>query len=421
MKRSSAILLHISSLASPGGIGTLGEAALRFVDFLSETGVKYWQMLPIGPLGPGNSPYQSVSTRAGNTNFIDLEMLVEHGLLTDAQWKEIDWGANPEAVDYERVEAGRAILLRRAFACAPQSILADADAFTAAQSDWMTDYCLFMALKERYHGAPWWEWPKNLATRNPMAMQEARETLTEEMRFWAFGQFCFFWQFARLRAYAACQGVGFIGDLPIYVSADSVDVWANASLFMLNEKGMPSHVAGVPPDGFSDEGQLWGNPLYNWEAMRADGYRWWIDRMRGTLSLFDLVRIDHFRGFESYWAVAADAKTAQTGQWLQGPGMELFDALTSALGPLPVIAEDLGSLTDAVRALLRETNFPGMKVLQFAFTPGIESDYLPHRLIPNSVVYTGTHDNNTLRGWFDTLDAETAAYCREYLSINAGE
>jgi 4-alpha-glucanotransferase len=419
MRRASGILLHISSLSSPWGIGTMGEEAFRFVDFLQAAGLRYWQMLPVGPVGPGNSPYQSPGAFAGNELLIDLDRLASDGLLSRDAIRAFGWGDRPEQTDYGAVRAARRILLGRAFEAAPAHLLRQVEDFGRRQG-WMEDYCLYCAIRDERDGAPLWEWPAPLALRAPEALAEAKKRLAHGMAFHAFLQYLFFSQFFDLRRYAAERSVGLIGDMPIYVSPDGADVWANRALFELGEDARPLFVAGVGPDAFSPDGQRWGNPLYDWKAVGADGWRWWIERMRWALSMFDLVRIDHFRGLDSYWAIPAQAPTAREGVWRDGPGMEWVRALTGALGPLPVIAEDLGMLTPRVRALLAQTGFPGMKVLQFAFEPGMDSEYLPHRHVQNAVCYTGTHDNDTLRGWLDALDGAAAETCRGYLGVEKG-
>lgn len=428
MKRSSAVLLHITSLPSPYGVGTFGKAARRFIDLLSRAGVGYWQLLPLGPTGFGNSPYQSVSTFAGNPYLIDLEALISEGLLTRKACAAPNWGDSPERVDFGALWQHRLPLLLTAFLAEQkrdparmQKVLAD----FSAEMPWLEDYAQYMSIKFSQNHRPFWQWPAPLRDRDPKALQAfaAQSQNAEEIAFWKWNQWRFFTQLRELKAYAAAHGVSLLGDLPIYVSADSADVWVHRKLFLLDpETGAPNSVAGVPPDAFTADGQLWGNPLYNWQAIREDDWRWWIARIGAALQIYDLLRIDHFRGFESFWAVPVQAKTARDGHWMPGPGMQLFDTLRFVFGQdLPIIAEDLGVLTDEVRQLLHQTGLPGMKVLQFAFTKGYESDYLPHRHIENAICYTGTHDNDTLRGWLDALDAPTAAYCRDYLGLPSGD
>lgn len=419
MKRSAGILLHISSLASPWGIGTMGDAAFRFVDFLHDAGIRFWQVLPLNPVGESRSPYQSESAFAGNPLLLDLEGLVSDGLLGRGEIASIHWGTDPRRVDYAAVSAGRNALLRRAFARATPAMLAQSQSF-ARRTAWLDDYALFAAIQNDRAGTPFWEWPQALALREEAALEAERKRLAPEISYQIFVQHLFDRQFSSLRDYAARRGVSLIGDLPIYVSEDSADVWANRGLFLLEENGRPALVAGVGPDAFSAEGQRWGNPLYRWEAVAADEWRWWIARLKDAFARFDLVRIDHFRGFESYWAIPATAASAREGEWRKGPGMMFFDTMRFVFGQLPLIAEDLGILTPQVHALREQAGLPGMKVLQFAFNPGAESDYLPHRHVRHAVCCTGTHDNDTLRGWLDSLDTASAAFCRAYLGAEPG-
>ena len=417
MSRKSGILMHISSLPSKYGIGTFGQAAYDFVDFLEQSAQSYWQVLPMGPTDFGNSPYQSSSVFAGNPFFIDLELLVKDGLLSEADC-EGDWGSDEEKVDFSRIIAQRLPLLEKAFAnFEPNRYY---DSFCKDNEQWLEDYALYMALKSFYK-CPWQQWPAELAQREEAALAKAKEEHAEEVAFHKFLQYKFDEQWKYLKRYANKKGVELIGDIPIYTAADSSDTWAEPKQFQLDEKGHPSAVAGVPPDAFSATGQLWGNPLYDWEAMEKDGYQWWIRRMETNRKLYDKVRIDHFRGLESYFAVPAGDKTAENGKWMPGPGMKLFHALEEKLGKLDVIAEDLGVITDEVRALLKETAFPGMKILQFAFDPNNESSYLPHNCVGSTVVYTGTHDNNTARGWFDSISESDIEFVCDYLNIKGSE
>ncbi len=417
MSRKSGILMHISSLPSKYGIGTFGQEAYDFVDFLEKSGQTYWQVLPMGPTDFGNSPYQSSSVFAGNPFFIDLDLLVKDGLLSSEDC-EGDWGNDEEKVDFSKLIEKRLPLLRKAFErFEPNRYY---DSFCKENQQWLEDFALYMALKGQYK-CPWQQWPKELAQRDESALAKAKEEYSTEVNFHKFLQYKFDEQWKYLKRYANKKGIQFIGDIPIYTATDSSDTWAEPKQFQLDEKGYPSAVAGVPPDAFSETGQLWGNPLYDWEAMENDGYQWWIRRMETNCKLYDKVRIDHFRGLESYFAIPSGEKTAENGKWISGPGMNLFHAIEKKLGKVDVIAEDLGVITDEVRALLKESGFPGMKVLQFAFDPNNESSYLPHNCAGNTVVYTGTHDNNTVRGWFDSIGEADKEFVLAYLNIDSGE
>ena len=421
MKRSSGILLHITSLPSPYGIGTLGKEARAFADFLKQAGQAYWQMLPVGQTGYGDSPYQPFSTFAGNPYLIDLDTLVEDGLLVAAELEAVDWGGDARRVDYGRIYEHRFSLLKKAFFRAQARDCSEAEAFFHENAAWLNDYALFMAVKEQFSMRAFSTWDDDIRLREPAAMARYQEQLKEQTRFYAFVQYLFFKQWRAFRAYVNGLGIKLIGDLPIYVSPDSADVWANPSCFQLDENGIPTSVAGVPPDYFSSTGQLWGNPLYDWKYHKNTRYQWWIERVAAAAELFDTLRIDHFRGFESYWSVPYGEETAQRGKWEKGPGLDLIHALNEALPHLSIIAEDLGVMTDEVRALLRDAGFPGMKVLQFAFDSGEKNDYLPHNYVENSVCYTGTHDNNTLMGWLDEASESDRAFIKEYLGLNAEE
>lgn len=413
MERSAGILLPIFSLPSPHGIGTLGREAYDFVDFLCRAGQRWWQILPVGPAGSGDSPYQSISTHAGNPVLIDLEALAEDGLLTREELASAPDGKAGE-VDYPGVKKSRERLLHQAFTRGWER---DRDKVTlfAVGKPWLADYALFRAVGDHFVGQPWQEWPdEGLRLRDPAAIGRWTRKLEEDVRYHTYVQYLFFNQWNALRSYAGSRGVAILGDLPIYVSLNSADVWAEREQFLLDAEGYPSCVAGVPPDYFSADGQLWGNPLYNWERMRADGYGWWIRRVESAGRLFDAVRIDHFRAFASYWSVDAGAKTAREGRWEQGPGMELVGVLTSWFSGMTFIAEDLGLLTPDVEQLLTASKLPGMKVLEFAFS-GPDNAYLPHNCVRNCVVYTGTHDNAPVLGWCRDAAPEELAYARRYL------
>ena len=416
--RQSGILLPIASLPSPWGIGTLGQAARDWVDFLARAGVSCWQVLPVGPTSYGDSPYQSFSAFAGNPYFIDLDQLAAEGLLQPGEYQGEDWGDNPGRVDYAKVYHSRRKVLWRAFQRAEEAgcLAEETAAWGAENKDWAEDYALYMAVKERFAMVSWRQWPEDIAARRPEALARWRRELEREVRFWTFVQVLFDRQWRELRKYARDRGVELIGDMPIYVAEDGADVWSRPELFRLTEDGGPQAVAGCPPDAFSETGQLWGNPLYDWEAHEARGFDWWISRTRRMFRLFDMVRLDHFRGLEAYYAIPAEADTAVNGQWVKGPGMKLIRALRGALGEVRLIAEDLGFLTPEVHTLLEESGYPGMRVLQFAFESE-DNAYLPHRYVPGCVAYTGTHDNDTTAGWIASLGEGPLAFCKEYLGL----
>ncbi len=417
--RSSGILLHITSLPSPYGIGTLGKEAYDFVDFLKSAKQKYWQILPLNPTGFGNSPYQSFSAFAGNPYMIDLDMLCDSGLLLKDEYENADWGDNPQKVDFGKIYLHRSEILRKA--CARFIPDDEFEGFQAENAFWLDDYALFMALKNSFGGKPWYQWPLGLKTRNEQAVDGAKSLLSEEVAFHKTVQFLFFCQWQKLKKYANQNGIQIIGDLPIYVAHDSADVWGSPKQFELDDDFNPARVAGVPPDGFSSEGQLWGNPVFDWEYMRKDGYRWWIRRLEHSMKLFDRLRIDHFRGFSSYYTVAYGMENAVNGLWLKGPGIEFFKAIEAALGKQNIIAEDLGFVDEGVISLLKETGYPGMKVLQFAFDSRENSDYLPHNYEKNCVVYIGTHDNDTVEGWFENASAADVEFAVKYLRLDENE
>lgn len=417
--RRSGILLHISSLPSPYGIGTMGREAFDFVDFLKKSGQTLWQILPLNPTGFGNSPYQSFSAFAGNPYFIDFDLLCKDGLLKKSDFSNIDWGYDPRSVDYGRIYKERFRILQKA--CANFQKNAEFEEFCLRNAFWLDDYALFTALKTSFGEKPWYLWPHSLKTKNEQAVESARSLLCNEIETQKIIQFLFFSQWHRLKEYANKNGIEIIGDLPIYVAHDSADVWGSPKQFELDEESNPVFVAGVPPDGFSAEGQLWGNPVFDWEYMRDDGYRWWIRRTEHSLKIYDRIRIDHFRGFSSYYSVPYGMKNAVKGIWRKGPETELFKAIEAALGKPKIIAEDLGYIDEGVLNLLSETGFPGMKVLQFAFDSREGSDYLPHNYPKNCVVYIGTHDNDTLEGWFENADPKDIEFAREYMRINGSE
>ena len=405
--------MPIFSLPSPYGIGTLGAEARKFADFLAAGGQSCWQLLPVGPTSYGDSPYQSFSSFAGNPYFIDLDVLAEWGLLEPGEYQNVNWGDDPSRVNYEVLYQNRFDILR--LACAR---LTRGDKFemrgTLWGADWLEDYALFMALKDRYGGIPWLEWPEEIRLRQPQAMEQARKELREEVDFWRWVQHLFYAQWWDLKEYANQKGVSIIGDLPIYVAMDSADVWAHPERFQLDSDNVPIDVSGVPPDGFTDEGQLWGNPLYRWDSMKRDGYAWWESRLRGTLERFDAIRLDHFRGLESYWAVPYGDETAAGGRWEPGPGEDFIQMVREKFPEALIIAEDLGYVTKEVKALLDYSGYPGMKVLEFAFDSREAGDYLPHCYPENCVCYAGTHDNTTILGWLEEADPEDVDMARRY-------
>ena len=425
--RESGILMPVSSLPGPYGIGCFGAEALKFVDFLAAAGQHIWQLLPLSPTGYGDSPYQSCSAFAGNPYFIDLDALKADGLLTAAQLKAEPWGTDPLSVDYGTLYTSRYKVLRAAYAAWREKYAGrfgcahyypdDYYAFTLTNESWLNDYALYMALKTANGMKSWAEWPREYRLRDAGALAEFAAGQEEEIGFWKFLQYEFAVQWKKVKDYANEKGIKILGDIPIYVSADSVDAWVGGELFELDAQGGFARVAGCPPDYFSADGQLWGNPLYNWPYHKQTGYAWWVRRVRYALGIYDLLRIDHFRGFDTYWAIPAGSSTARTGKWENGPGMDLFRALEAALGKLPIIAEDLGDLVPSVRKLLADSTFPGMKVLQFAFGGG-DNEYLPHNHVKNSVVYPGTHDNTTLTDWWvNAAPAKEKANAAAYLHL----
>lgn len=421
MDRKSGILLHISSLPTRYGIGSLGRAAYDFADFLRDAGQTYWQLLPLGPTGCGDSPYQSFSAFAGNPYFIDLELLAEDGLLEKSELEAVDWGDDPRYVDYGKIYAGRFPLLRRAFQRGFPRDMAAVERFRQ-KNPWVENYALYMAVKTHFGMKSWLDWPDEaIRLRRPDALARYRRELREDVDFFTYLQYLFYNQWDDLRAYVHSLGLKIIGDLPIYVAMDSADVWAEPEFFQLGRDGVPTEVSGVPPDYFSADGQLWGNPLYDYDRMRSDGFGWWIRRVEGARRLFDVIRIDHFRGLESYWAVPYGAKTAREGRWRKGPGMDLVGVLTGWFNDLSFIAEDLGFLTPAVHQLLADSGLPGMKVLEFAFDAREPSNYLPHTYARNCVCYVGTHDNETVMQWRDQADPADITFARRYLGLSEAE
>lgn len=412
--RSCGILMHITCLPSPYGIGTFGNEAEKFADWLKSAGQSYWQVLPLGPTGYGDSPYQSFSAFGGNPLLIDLDQLVQEGLITRESCNRADFGADPSFVDFEKVTRTKMTLLNEAYSHFSEDV--GYVSFIKQEEAWLEDYALFMAIKEANDNRPFWEWEKNICNREPQAMEKAAEQYHERTGFWKFVQYEFYQQLGRLRRYCNRNGIKLIGDMPFYVARDSADVWAHPDIFQLQAPGVPSAVAGVPPDYFSATGQLWGNPLYDWHAMKKEDYVWWIARLKKSLDMYDVLRIDHFRAFDTYCSIPASDTNAVNGKWMHGPGMDFWNEVKKQLGQPDIIAEDLGEVFDSVKQLLKDTGFPGMRVMQFGFNPKNEdNDHLPHNYIPNSVAYTGTHDNDTTMGWAKAnKDSASAAkkYCR---------
>lgn len=415
--RKCGVLMPVSSLPSRFGIGGFSKEAYDFVDFLAEGGQSLWQILPLGPTGYGDSPYQSFSTFAGNPYYISLDALIEQGLLTEEECEAADYGNHPNYVNYEKIYNSRFALLCKAFNRADIENDTNYKKFVEDQSAWLKDYAMYMAIKDSLGGVAWIEWDEDIRLRKPAAMAHYEETLKEDIAFYSYLQYLFATQWSALKAYANGKGINIIGDIPIYVAFDSADTWANPELFQLDEENIPTAVAGCPPDAFSATGQLWGNPLYRWDYHEKTGFAWWIRRLAYCFTIYDVVRIDHFRGFDEYWAIPYGDPTAEFGRWEKGPGYALFEAMKKALGNREVIAEDLGFLTPSVLKLVKKTGYPGMKVLQFAFDSREESDYLPHNYTHNCVVYTGTHDNDTVMGWIPAMSRKDLAFAKKYIGV----
>lgn len=415
--RASGILLPIASLPSKYGIGSFSKSAYDFIDMLKEAGQKYWQILPLGPTGYGDSPYQSFSTFAGNPYFIDLETFIKKGWLTDEECAACDFGKNQRYVSYEKIYQSRFNILRLAY---ERSSVTDTLEFISYQQNnayWLNDYCLYRAVKNYFGEIGWSSWEEDIRLREPEAISRYKHELADEILFQSFLQFEFHRQWKKLKKYANNQGIEIIGDIPIYVAFDSADSWAHPELFQFDEDRQPIAVAGCPPDSFTADGQLWGNPLYDWEYHKKTGYTWWRQRIAYSFELYDLLRVDHFRAFDEYYSIPYGAKTAVNGTWKPGPGFEIFETLNKKLGELNIIAEDLGYLTPSVLELVERTGYPGMKVLEFAFDSREESDYLPHNYQRNCVVYTGTHDNQTIQGWFEALNHNDKNFAIEYMNL----
>lgn len=420
--RAAGILLPISSLPSKYGIGTMGKEAYRFVDQLKEAGQKYWQVLPVGPTSFGDSPYQSFSAFAGNPYFIDLELLIKEGLLTEEDVMSCDWGNNPSDIDYEKIYNSRFIILHKAYRASDLKKEKKYQSFEKKNQYWLEDYSLYMALKFYFAGKEWLSWEEGIRMHKPEAVSHYKELLKEEINFWKFCQFKFFTQWKALKKYANKKGVKIIGDIPLYMALDSADVWTHGELFELDERKKPINVAGVPPDCFSADGQLWGNPLYNWKAMEKNDFAWWEMRMRSNAALYDVIRIDHFIGIVNFWSIPAESENAISGKWRKGPGKKLTRVIKKATKGADIIAEDLGVVGDEVRALIQKTGWPGMKILQFAFDGDNTSEYLPHNFTSsNCIVYGGTHDNETIVGFFKDKTKKETKYVRKYLNVQKKE
>lgn len=412
--------MHLSSLPTPYGIGTMGQSARNFVDFLKKAGQRYWQILPVCPTSFGDSPYQSFSTFAGNPYFIDLDELREEGLLELSEYFDVDWESGPGTVNFGTLYDKRYPILKVAFKRFLDRKSDEFEKFCEEQNWWLDDYALFMTIKDANKGASWLEWDEGVKRRNPLAIQTVERQYKDEISFWKVSQYFFFKQWKVLRDYANDNGVSIIGDLPIYVALDSADVWSHPELFQLDENLQPISVAGCPPDGFSATGQLWGNPLFRWDVMKDDDYKWWIKRIGYACNIYNVLRLDHFRGFESYFSIPYGATDARNGHWEKGPGVELFKVMEAKIGKQNIIAEDLGFLTEPVKEMLEASGFPGMKVFELAFDSRDESsiEYLPHNYTRHCVAYVGTHDNDTIQGWFTTASPEDVKYSQEYLGID---
>lgn len=418
--RESGILLPIFSLPSKYGIGCFSKEAYEFIDRMKEAGQSYWQILPLGPTGYGDSPYQSFSTFAGNPYFIDLQEFVKKEYLSKEDCKKMDFGSEREKIDYGKLYSARFKILKKAYKNSKIGKDKKFQKFIKKNAYWLDDYALFMGMKQSFGGKSWTQWTMDIKKRREAVLKKYKEELEQEVEFYQFLQFYFKKQWIKIKKYANSQGIKIIGDIPIYVAPDSSDIWANPELFQLDQNLTPTFVAGCPPDAFSKEGQLWGNPLYQWDYHKKTGYEWWMKRIAYSFQLYDVVRIDHFRGFDSYYSIPFGAKNAVNGKWEQGPGYEIFKTMKASLGEKAVIAEDLGFLTESVLKLVEGTGYPGMKVLQFAFDSREESDYLPHNYHKNCVVYTGTHDNDTTLGWYNSINSRDREFCREYLHFQQG-
>jgi len=423
MNRSSGILMHISSLPGKYGIGTFGKEAYEFCDFLKKAGQRYWQILPLGPTSFGDSPYQSFSAFAGNPYFIDFDLLNKDGLLEISDYDSINFGENVIDIDYGLVFKEKMKVLRKAYENSKPKDIEELKLFEKEEDYWLEDYALYMAIKSYFNLESWQTWDEDIRLRKPEAKEKYKKLLSDEISYWKFLQYEFYKQWKSLKSYVNNLDIEIIGDMPIYVAEDSADVWANPEAFLLHKKTLrPLSVAGCPPDIFSDTGQLWGNPIYDWNHMEKTDYKWWIDRIKQSLNLYDVLRIDHFKGFESYWSIPYSDSTAENGEWIKGPGIKVFTAIKDELGEVNIIAEDLGTLTEATIKLRNDTGFPGMKILTFAFDTDSSNPFLPHNYDKNFIVYTGTHDNDTVRGWMETTaPKDQVKKAIEYLQLNKEE
>lgn len=421
IKRSSGILMHITSLPGLYGIGTFGKEAYKFVDFLEKSSQSYWQILPLGITGEGDSPYQAFSAFAGNPYFIDLDFLTQQGLLIREDYEDMNFGSNCMIVDYEKIFNNKMPILRLAFEKGKYTYENEVREFRKNNKFWIEDYSLYMAIKCKFGLRSWQDWDKSIKLRNKETIDNYREELKEEIDYWIFLQYLFFDQWFNLKKYANDKGIKIIGDIPIYVAEDSADTWANSEIFMLDENKKPIAVSGCPPDAFSTTGQLWGNPIYNWFQLEKVNYKWWMERIKFNSMLYDVTRIDHFRGFESFWEVPYGEKTAVNGTWVKGTGIKMFDAVKKSLGEVDIIAEDLGYITQEVIDFRNASGFPGMKVLEFAFDAREQSDYLPHNYDKNCIVYTGTHDNETVMGWMENTKKEDVDFAKKYFKLDEEE
>lgn len=421
MERSSGILMHIASLPGKFGIGSVGKGAYKFVDFLNKSGQKYWQILPIGHTSYGDSPYQCFSAFAGNPNFVDFELLIEERLLNENDYNNINFGIEEDKIDYSTIFLERQKIFKIAFNNFKKIQCNEFEIFKEKNSFWLKEYSLYMSVKEHFELKSWQEWDEDIRTRETLALEKYKFMLSERIEYWSFIQYEFFKQWEKLKSYANKKGISIIGDIPIYVAEDGSDIWSNPKMFKMDKNLKPTVVSGCPPDMFSSTGQLWGNPIYNWDEMDKDNYSWWILRIKESFKLYDVVRIDHYRGFEAYWEVPYGDKTAENGKWVKGPNIKLINAIKGELGNLNIIAEDLGFLTEDFARFKEASGYPGMKILQFAFG-GDDSEYLPHNYEKNCVAYTGTHDNDTIKGWLEHSGSrEEVKNAKKYIPLTRGE